>query len=87
MVSHLQAIPAAGRRVIQGVDACQRFSIPVLWRPYLGRQCVMGEGGREAGMETPAQRSYAIRLRLARIGGPLLCCRAAREGGRKGLYG
>lgn len=47
----------------------------------------MGEGGQEAGMETPAQRSYAIRLRLARIGGPLLCYRAAGEGGRKGLYG
>lgn len=36
-----------GRRVIQGVDACQRFHVPVLWRPYLGRQC----GGRGGGTE------------------------------------
>lgn len=39
---------------IQGVDACQMLCVPVLWSPYLGRQCIRSEGIEEAGIETPA---------------------------------
>lgn len=50
-----------------------------------GEAVCHGEGGRGAGMQTPAQGSGTIRLQLAMIGGPLLCCWAAGGGGRKGL--
>lgn len=54
----LSNLAAEKKGNIQGVDACQMLCVPVLWRPYLGRQCIRSEGVEETGMETPAQRDY-----------------------------